>query len=711
MSELSLRHALRDMRRGLRHLRLLAACLILSVAVMSGIGLVVANIKAGIARDASSLLGGDMEVRQLYQPLTLKADSYLLFNSKSLSRTMDMRAMAITDARQTLVEFKAVDTQYPLIGELTYKQELDRKTVRAERRKHKDHVYEAAVDQSFLDIMDMQLGSTFAIGDANFIASRLIQSEPDRSFSTMTLGPRVMVNHHAFRATGLLQYGSMVYYSTRILLKPEKTSTQIKQELETMFPDALWRVRDFSDSAPGLISLIDRLSLFFALTAITALMVAGIGIANATNIYLWSKRSTIALMKCLGASSRHVVQVYLLQILIISVASITLGCLLGIGAEVLLLEWISGLLKVQSVQLFYGKPILLSAALALLTVLLFSVLPLARTRHIKPAALLRGHSEISSTAGSLPAPVWGMMAVLLVMLVALAVLFTSTVQITLFFAVGLILAMSLLYGLGCGLQTAARKIAHRGKISVRSSIILANLARPGAPTRSMVVALGVSMSLIIALVQVAGNLRAQIEQGLPEHAPSFFLADIQPSQLGPLVDALNRVPGAKDISSLPMSRGRIVQLNGVPVAKAQVDEKAQWATRSERGLTESAKPPEGSVIVDGTWWPEHYAGAPLVSFDRKLAEGMGLAIGDTITIATIDKRITATIASLRDIQWGSLEMNFAIILSPGSLRGLPTTYLTTVNLPPESEKQVQQMLAGEYSNVVAVRVREVLGQV
>ncbi len=712
MMPLSLRHAWLDLRASMRHLRLFFLVLALGVAVISTVGSLVSSIKAGIDRDAKALLGGEVEVRQLYQPLSLAAETFVTFHSKAISRSLDMRAMAETEHRRSLVELKGVDIFYPLYGKVTYTQKFtpQQRSAAFGRFNGQNMPHEASVDQSLLDMLNLQIGGTFRIGATRFLITGIIESEPDRGFSVMSLGPRVLVNRRAFHDTGLVSYGSMVNFRYRITLADGVTPEIFKTKMKEKFPGAGWNIRDWRDSAPGLVSLIDRLSLFFALTGITALMVAGIGIANATSVYLWSKRQTIASLKCLGASSRHIYLTYLFQILTVSTFAIGVGCVAGTIAEMALVDVLSSLLPAQAQKGVYVAPLLLSALMGYIIVLLFAAIPLFGTKHIKPAALFRGHVE------DMAVPVRNLklissMALLVLLLVGCAALFTNNPKITLFFAASALFAFAVLFALGVDLQRISRRSAHSGRFRLTLSMALANLARPGAATRGMVIALGIGISLMVTLTLVGANLRAQIEQGLPEKAPAFFLADIQPSQLTEITAKLKAIPGVTKISHLPMVRGKIVQLNGKDPDHVSIADNARWGVRGDRGITESKAAPQNSSIIEGDWWPENYDGPPLVSFDANLARGMGLSLGDTITISSLDRKITATIANLRDIQWGSLEMNFAIVLSPGALEGLPATYIATVTAPLAAEKPIQQLLADNYPSVAIVRVREVLNRV
>ncbi len=710
-------HALRDLRGSLRHFRLLFVCLCLGVAVMACIGSSINGIKAGIERDAKAMLGGDIEIRQIYGPIPDEVIAYITFNGGKYARSMDMRAMAEGKGdnidKQVLVEVKGVDPSYPLYGKL----DLDTKKKNVSEvlfSNWRAQVHGAAVDQGLLDSLNIKLGDKFKIGDSTFNATALIQHEPDRSVSSFSLGPRVLVNNAAFKSTGLVKNTSLVNYRYRIELPPGVNSTQWKQKIQAAFPGAFWNIQDWRDSASSIGKQIDRLSLFFVFTAMTTLIVAGIGISNATSAYMWGKRGIIAALKCIGASQGHVYRMYLTQLLIVATVAIAYGVLIGLGASVLLMHFLDGMLPVRSEYALYPQPMLLSAGLGYLTVLMFGLIPLRQTHNIRPSALFRGY--VDSTAASRPltlsslllAPVYSVLAC---GMLALSIEFTHTVRIPLYFAAGLIFSLTLLYLISLGIRSVAKKISVRADWSFTTRMALSNLARPGSATTSVVIALGVGMSVLTALSLVSSNMREQLDRSLPEHAPAFFLLDIQPSTLEKLTANLKAQPGVGNIRSLPLIRGRITKLNGVLSEKVTVRDDVRWALDGTRGITFAATPPEHSNITQGTWWAADYKGPPLVSLDANLARGMGLKIGDSITVAAIDKEITGTIANVRDIPWGSLEMNFTTVFSPGSLDQLPITYLATLTAPPEREKAITNMLAKEHPGVAVIRVRSALSNI
>ncbi len=241
-------------------------------------------------------------------------------------------------------------------------------------------------------------------------------------------------------------------------------------------------------------------------------------------------------------------------------------------------------------------------------------------------------------------------------------------------------------------------------------LALGNLHRPGAPTARVVLSLGIGLSVMSALVLVQGNLRVEIEDRLAEHAPADFFIDIQTDQLAGFEAIVRAVPGAS-FDQVPMLRGRITGLNGKPVDEAAVEAGAQWALRSDRGLTYSATPPAGSRLVAGEWWAADYQGPPLVSFDAELARGMGLGVGDTLTVNLLGRDITARIANLRQIDWSRLGINFVIIFAPGTLEAAPQTHLAAVYVTPAGEEELVRRVTERFPNVSAIPVREALAAV
>src|SRR5215472_12637219 len=238
-------------------------------------------------------------------------------------------------------------------------------------------------------------------------------------------------------------------------------------------------------------------------------------------------------------------------------------------------------------------------------------------------------------------------------------------------------------------------------------LALTNLHRPGAPTARVVLSLGIGLTVLVAVALVQASLSREIETSIAEGAPADFFLDIQPAQRDGFAALVHAISNAR-MDETPMLRGRITQLNGVPVETAHVAPEAQWALRSDRGLTYADLPPKGSKLVAGQWWPADYHGPPLISFDAALARGMGLKVGDTLSVNVLGREITATIANLRSIEWTHLGINFSIVFAPGTLEAAPHTVLAAVWLPKSAEETLVGRVVEQYPNVSAIPVRDAL---
>jgi putative ABC transport system permease protein len=238
-------------------------------------------------------------------------------------------------------------------------------------------------------------------------------------------------------------------------------------------------------------------------------------------------------------------------------------------------------------------------------------------------------------------------------------------------------------------------------------LALANLHRPGSVTPSVVMSLGLGLSVLVAVALIDGNLSRQVAERLPERAPAFFFIDIQPDQVADFAATVAALPGASGYRSVPTLRARITHIAGVPVEDAEIAAGSQWAVRGDRALTYAAEKGTDAKLVDGAWWPADYSGPPLISLDAGLAEGFGVTVGDTLTLNVLGREVTARIASTREIDWRSLRFDFAIIFAPGTLESAPQTHIAAVEAPLEAEEAVAAA-TDAFPNISAIRVRDAL---
>ncbi|HXE28092.1 MAG TPA: FtsX-like permease family protein [Stellaceae bacterium] len=704
MSQLGLawRLARRELRGGLKGFGVLLACLCLGVAVIAGVGSLGASIDAGLNGDARALLGGDVEF-SLAQRQASEDERAFLAAQGMLSRVTRMRAMAIADngASRSLIELKAIDSAYPLYGSITLNPPQPLTAALAQR----DGVWGAAVAPTLLDRLGLKLGDAIRIGTARFILRATLAHEPDSVSGIYELGPRVMVSQEALASTGLLAPGSLVAYAYRLRLPPTSEASTMIEAAKAKFPEAGWRIRSFADAAPNLQELLNRVTVFLTLVGLTTLLVGGVGIANAVESYLATKMDTIATLKCLGGSRRLVFLVYMLQILVLAAGGILVGVLIGIAVPFAAVPLLPAELPVEAELGIYPLPLLLAASYGILATLCFAAWPVGAACETRAATLFRNAAAPQQSRPALLPALIAIGAALSLLILALASAPDRTVAA--WFIAGAAGSLIVFRLVAQGMMKLAALVGRPRQPGLR--LALANLHRPGATTAGIVASLGLGLAVLVAVGLVHGDLAAELSESLPQRAPSFFFIDIQSDQVAAFDKLVRSQPGVSDLRQVPSLRGRISALNGVPVEKAFVGPDARWATSSERGLTYATSLPAGSRLVAGEWWPADYRGAPLVSFAADLARGMKLKIGDTITINVLGRDVTATIANLRSIDWTSLNINFAIVLSPGTLDGAPQTFIATARATPGNEAALERAVTDAFPNVSAIDVRDALG--
>ena len=697
------RLARRELRGGIRGLRVFLACLVLGVTAIAGIGSLAASVLAGIKADARELLGGDAEVRLAYRPIDA-AERAFLTQSGRVSEIATMRAMARTlgGDRRSLIELKAVDAGYPLYGTVVLSPVQDLAAA-LERR---SDVFGAAIDPAILGRLGLRIGDSVKVGAAVLQLRAAIEREPDAAAGGLGLGPRVMISAAALAETGLIQPGSLVTYRYRVRLPPGSEAASWAEAARAAFPQAGWQIRTFREASPTLQNSIERLALFLSLVGLSALLVGGVGIGNAVGFYIAGKTATIATLKCLGASTRLVFAVYLIEVLALTALGIAVALMLGALIPVVVTPLLAGVLPAPARLGLYPGPLALAALFGLLTTLVFALWPLAGVGRVSAGALFR--DTIDPTGRRVPPATLAATVLLVLGLVALAVGSAQDRTIALWFVAGAIGAFALFRAAGAAVVLGAAKLGRPRYPELRLAI--ANLHRPGAPTAQIMLSLGIGLTVLVAVALVDGNLTRELDNRLPAEAPAFFFIDIQPDQLAGFAEIVRATPGAR-FEQVPMLRGRITRLNGVPVEKAPIAPEAQWALRSDRGLTYAATLPAGSQLAAGAWWPPDYHGPPLVSFDADLARGMGLKVGDTLSVNLLGREITAVIANLRSIDWRRLGINFTLVFAPGTLESAPQTHLAAVWMSPPEEEALVRAVTERFPNVSAIHVREALATV
>jgi putative ABC transport system permease protein len=686
--------ARRDLRGGWRGLPVLLACLGLGVAAIAGIGSLSESVRGALRADARQLLGGDIDIRRTHQPMSAEARDWVAARAGAMSDTVRMRAMVSGGDGRALVELKAVDGAYPLLGAMTLSPPLPL----AEALVDGGAVAEAAL----LARLGVAVGDSLRLGEREVVLRAVIIREPDRLASVFSLGPRLMVASDTLPATGLVQTGSLIRYHVKALLAGGRDAKATLEALDDAYPETAWRLRDASAAQPGLRRFVERLGMYLGLVGLTALLVGGIGVASAVASHLQTRVETVATLKSLGATPSLVMGVYALQVALVVAAGIAIGLILGAAAPFAVAPLAGQNLALSLHPGLAPLPLSLAALFGALVALVVTLWPLA-TVSAQPAARL--YRPLAETVRP------PRRYVLLVALAGLALIVVTAGTapahgIGWWFVAAALFATLLLLQAARLTAWAARLAAPR--LGGITKLALLAIAAPAGPTRLMVLALGMGLSVLVAIGAVEDSFRAEIAGRLAEESPAFFFIDIQRDQADALSATVAAVPGAEPPILAPMLRGRITALNGTPAGELDMPPGSRWLVRNDLGMTFRDTPQPGVPLAAGDWWGANYAGPPLVSLSAGSAMAAGFAVGDTVAFTVLGRRIEAEIANFRNVDWSAVTLNFVVIFSPGVFDGAPYAYIATAQAARHAEDAVVRAIGKDFPNVSAVAVREVL---
>lgn len=690
--------AKRELRGGIKGFRIFLACLALGVAAIAAVGSVRSGIEAGLAREGAAILGGDAELDFTYRFATADERAWMDTTATRVSEIADFRSMAVVGDERALTQIKAIDDAYPLVGTVGLMPEMPLDVALADNG--------AVMERVLSDRLGLSVGDTFALGTQDFTLRAILTREPDGAASGFSLGPRTIVYTEALKDAQLLTSGSLFETKYRLKLKEGADLEALEAAAEAQFENTGMRWTDARNGAPGVAQFVNRLSAFLVLVGLSGLAVGGVGVSAAVRSYLSDKTGVIATLRTLGAERSTIFQTYFIQIGVLSLLGIAIGVALGALVPAALAPLIEARLPIPSQIGIYPAPLAEAALYGLLTAFVFTLWPLARAENVRAATLFRDGVDTSS---ALPALKYIFFTGLgLAALIGLAGFFSGTWRLTLWTAGGIAGALLLLSVTAVIIRWTSRRGAKVSKGRPALRWALASISGPREGAASVVLSLGLGLSVLAAVGQIDGNLRGAITTNLPDVAPSYFFVDIQRDQMPGYTERLESDPAVSRIDSAPMLRGVITEINDTPAREYSGE---HWVIQGDRAVTYAERPSENTKITEGAWWDEGYVGPPQISFAAEEAEEMGLKLNDTLTINVLGRDITGTITSFRDVDFSTAEMGFVLTMNPAALQGAPHTFISTVYAEEEAEAQILRDLATAYPNITAIRVRDAINRV
>lgn len=662
--------ARRDLHRRFRGLRLLLVCLFLGVGALAAIGSLTGAIRGELSARGQEILGGDLEAA-LWQRPPNSEELTALQRIGKVSAGLRMQANASAGENAAPVELKAVDAAWPLYGSFTL---ADGRSAGVPPKG------EAWLAQGAADRLGVAVGDVFTLGTQELRVGGIIANEPDRLSEGFALGPTVIVGLDVPERAGLTAPGSMYRAKYRIRFDAPRDAEAAGKQIEEAFPSAGFEMRTAERAAPGADRFISRMGEFLVLVGLAALVIAGIGIGGGVSSYLEARRTGIATLKILGATSRDITRIYTLQLGAAALAGAMSGLIAGVAVTPLLAWALGSLLPVETGLVVDPAALARAAAFGLVVALVFAAPPLSKARRFPAMALMRERiSPLGRDWRALLLPVGGG----LLAIAALALIGTPQPWLSATFLGGAAGLLGVLALLGWLIRKAAERAPRPRNPLLRNA--LANLHRPGAQTGALVTALGFGLSAFVLLAGVQTSLDANIARTVPREAPDYFVLDVPRDRIGEFEGLVKADNSLATIRSVPALRGRILAYGPkeqmIRVADLPEIPDGAWPLRGERGLTYSDTLPEGNRLTAGEWWNADYAGEPLVSIDEELAQALDLKLGDYVTIGLLGVERSARIASFRTIDWDSMGFNYVLVFSPNAIIDAPHNLAATIDLP------------------------------
>jgi len=725
------RMAWRESRGARRRLWLLTGAVAAGVAALVAVNSFASNLRDSVTAQAQALLGADLTLSSR-QPLSERAtqlvDSLLVPPAgQSVARGAAARvgsfgAMAFVPrtAGVRLVQVAAVEPGYPFYGVIG--------TEPAGIWPALQQGGTVLVDPSLLTALDAVPGDTLALGEARLVIAGAVTSAPGNVAAAQAFSPRIYIAARDLEATGLIQFGSRVEYEVFLRLPVASEAGAIANRYRPVLRPERVRIQSVEDNRDDLRDALTRLGNYLGLVALIALLLGGLGVASAVNVFIRQKLDTIAVLRCLGATARDVFTVYLLQAVVMGGLGSALGAALGVALQQVLPSVLQDLLPIDVQVGIAPKAIVLGMGLGLWVAVIFALIPLLGIRGISPLVTLR--RDFEPVAGRRDPLRWLAALGLAASVAALAIVQVRSIREGTGFAAGIGVALLLLWLASRGLIRGVRRFfPHRWPYLWRQG--LANLYRPANQTVTVVLSLGFGAFLLSTLYLVQHNLLRDLRVDGPAVRPNVVFFDIQADQRDG-VEAEIRAAGLQATPSVAIIPMRIRSVKGQPVRLAPRDTAAAeadstpggrgWAFRREYRSTYRDTLVASERLLEGKWWdgPVPDPSAPVdLSLEQEVARELGVTLGDEIVWDVQGIEVRSRVASIREVDWARFEPNFFAVFRGGALERAPQTFVTLARADSPAERgALQRRLAERFPNVTSVDLatvqltfEEVLGRV
>jgi len=640
------------------------------------------------------MLGGDLALAS-DQPVDVSILNQAAALGLESSSYRVLSSMASTEGGMRLVSLKAVDSAYPLRGELLLRQEGAGQGVKAVGGPGPGQVW---IDPQLTGLLGIGVGDLISLGESSFEVAAVISYEPDRGVQFINVAPRVMMRQDDLPATGLLGPASRV----RDIVKFAGPQAQLQEFSSWLEPrlEPGQRLSHPGEARPEIQRSLDRAYQFLTLVALLTVVIAAVAVALASRRFSRRHRDSVAVMRCIGAGKRQLAVMFVIELLALALLAASVGVALAYGIQAGITALVASLLDVDLPRPSW-TPALHGYVASLLILIGFVLPPLSSLYRVPPMRVLRQSRDeweprkwmaYGVGTGSFYLMAWWISADA-----------KMSALVTAGFVVGLFVFYSVAYAAIRVLGGAAGAMNHTSflRFALRGMV-----RRPGLAT-TQVCALGVGLTVMLLLTLTRIDLLDGWRGTLPDDAPNTFLINIQQEQREAVTSALTEA-GLRIQEPAPMIRGRLVQLNDNPVnATSYQDARAQRMVEREFNLSYMSALPQSNTLAAGRWLD---VSGNEVSLESGLAKTLGVDLGDSLTFDVAGRLVRVVVTSLREVKWDSFDVNFFALVSPAALAGAPATYITSFHMPPQ-RADLNRKLVSEFPNLTVVDVGAILNHV
>lgn len=695
--------AWRESRSTRRRLLLYMSSISLGVAALVAIDSFAGNITRSVREQSRALIGGDIvfAVRNGWTPASDSVLDEFVARGATITKQTSFASMAYaprTNATR-LAQVRAVGAGYPLYGTIT-----TRPPGQWERLHEGRYVL---LDPGLMIGLDARVGDTISLGYQTFEIIGALDQVPGNPGIANAMAPRLFMSDRHMAGTRLLITGSRGDYDAyaRYAGDPDALVKEKKAELDS----AQVRARTIGQQETNITEGITELSNFLGLVGIIAVLLGGVGVASGVNAWVMRKIETVAILRCLGATTRQVMTIYITQAAVMGLLGAMIGATLGVIIQFMLPGVLGDMLPVDVAVKLEPRAIAMGLLLGLWIALAFALRPLIALRRVSPLQALRRNDDTSPARRWWRDPARVAVSVLIaVSVIGLAATRAEDLKETFAFSSGIAGALVALTASAAVLSFAARRGMRSGwPYVVRQGV--ANLYRPGNQTRSVVLSLGFGAFLVTTLYLVQSNLLATFRQAEFAARGNLIFFDIQEDQVAG-IDSVVRAQRREYVAKVPVVTARIAAINGRSVASILSDStrrrEGTWAFRYEYRTTYRSDVTGTEKVVAGRWFgeqPTPPGGVPQVSMEVEVMSALGAELGDTITWNVQGLEVPTVVTSLREVNWERFEFNFFAVFEPAALGNAPKTFAALVMAPDDSAvATLQRDIVRRYPNVASL---------